>query len=65
MVGGCRNLHTEELRNLYPSSSIIRVIKSRMRLAGRVARMGEKRKVYKMLVAKTGENIQLRRYRCT
>jgi hypothetical protein len=40
-----RKLHNEELRDLYSSSSIIRIIKlRRMRWAGHVARMGEKRK---------------------
>jgi hypothetical protein len=29
MVGGWRRLHNEELRNLYSSPSIIRMIKSR------------------------------------
>jgi hypothetical protein len=50
---GWRKLHNEELHNLYSLSSIIRIIKSRRRRwAGHVARMGEKRNVYRLLVGK-------------
>jgi hypothetical protein len=46
-------LHNEELPNLYSSPNIIRKIKlRRMRWAGHVIRMGEERKVYKILVGK-------------
>jgi hypothetical protein len=41
VTGGWRKLHNEELRDLYSSQSIIRVMKSRrMRWMGHVARMG-------------------------
>jgi hypothetical protein len=41
VIGGWRKLHNGELHNLYSSTSIFRIIKSRrMRCAGHVARMG-------------------------
>jgi hypothetical protein len=52
-VEGWRRLQDEELRNLYTSLNIIRVIISRrMRWAGRVTRMGEVRNAYNILVRK-------------
>jgi hypothetical protein len=52
-TGEWGKLHNEELRNLYSSPNIIKQVKSRiMKWARHVARMGEERKLYKVLVGK-------------
>jgi hypothetical protein len=62
--GKWRKLHNEELNDLYSSSNIVRVIKSRrMRWAGYVARRGERRGVYRVLVWKPEGKRQLGRPR--
>jgi hypothetical protein len=51
--GSWRKLHNDELYSLYSSLTIVRVIKSRnMKWAGHVARMGEGRGVYRVLVGR-------------
>jgi hypothetical protein len=56
VTGEWRKLHNEALYDLYFSPSIIRIIKSRrMRWAGHVARMGEKRSAYRLLWESQGE----------
>jgi hypothetical protein len=64
VTGGWRKLHNEEPRDLYSSPSIIRIIKRmKMRWVGHVARMGEKRNVYRLLVRTPEGKRPLRRPR--
>jgi hypothetical protein len=59
-----RKLHNEELNDLYSTPNIIRVIKTRrMRWAGHIARMRERRVIYWVLVGKPEGKRPLRKPR--
>jgi hypothetical protein len=62
--GEWRELHNEELYDLYSTPNIIRVSKSRgIRWAGHVARTRERRGAYRVLVGKPDRRRQLGRPR--
>jgi hypothetical protein len=62
--GSWRKLHNDELHSLYSSPNIVRVIKSKMmRWVGHVARMGEGRGVYRILVGRPEGKRLLGRHR--
>jgi hypothetical protein len=64
IIRGWRKLHTEELRNLYSSPNISRMIKSRRMIrAGHVAQMGEKRNAHGIFLGKPGGKRPLGRHR--
>ena len=64
VFGEWRKLPNEELNDLYYSPNVVRVIKSRrMGWAGHVARMGDRRGVYRVLVGKPEEKRPLGRPR--
>jgi len=59
-----RRLHSEELHNLYISPNTIRVIKSKIKWAGHVTRIGRMRNAYKILGGKTEGKRPCGRHRC-
>jgi len=66
VTGELRKLHNEELNDLYSSPNVVRVIIwRRVRWVGHVARLGERRGVYRVLVGKPEGKRQLGRPKLT
>jgi hypothetical protein len=64
VTGGWGKLHNEELRDLYSWRSIIRIMNSRrLRWAGHVARIGDKKNACRLFVGNPEGKRQLRRPR--
>jgi hypothetical protein len=64
VMGGWRQLHKEELHDLYSSPSILKIVKLRgMRWVGQVAQMGENRTVCRLLVGNLERKMPLGRPR--
>jgi hypothetical protein len=60
-----RKLHNKELNDLYSSTNLVRVIKSkRMRRAGHIAHMGERRGIYRVFIEEPEGKRPLGRPRC-
>jgi hypothetical protein len=64
LTGERKKLQKEELHYLYFSPNIVRVIKSRMRWDGHVARMWDGRGVYRVLAGQPEEKRPLGRPKC-
>jgi hypothetical protein len=64
VTGERRKLYDEELKDLYCSPNIVRVISSRIRWVGNVEHMGERRGIYRVLVGEPEGNRPLGRTKC-